>query len=264
MRIKYPDKFYIKEYDSKFLWRYIDFYKLIDLLINKRIYFTRFDNFEDGIEGLTGRGVGLKVLTQSEPLTKNNINDFEKETKEKHINDDRNRRKEYLNTLANSQQTQFASCWFLGERESLAMWKLYSGNGGVAIKFNAKELIEAIIAAAKSYTNSPFEIFYFGSVNYKNIWPFDPYETFDGKFNGLKKDKSYIYENEFRFVATVLSKNKGNYKSFVLPIGELSAYNMTIITNPFMENWKIENLRSLLKKYNLENYLTISSMEINN
>ncbi len=263
MKIEYPENFSIKEYENKFLWRYIDFNKLLYLIINKQIYFTRFDNFEDGLEGLTGRGIELKMLTQQEPLTKDNINGFDDETKENLINFDKNNRQEYLNTIRNSQQTQFASCWFLEKKESLAMWKLYSGKEGVAIRFNAKQLIDTIIAAAQNYTNSDFKILYLGPVDYKNIWPVDLTETFDGKFNGLKKDKSYIYENEFRFVVAVSKKHKGKHNSFMLPIGELSSYNMSIITNPFMENWKIENLKSLLKKFNLESFLKTSSMEIN-
>jgi len=263
MQIGYPNNFSIKEYNNKFLWRYIDFYKLLDLIVKKQIYFTRFDNFEDGLEGLTGRGIELKMLTQQKPLTENNINDFEEKTKEELINFDKNNRQEYLNTLTNSQQTQFASCWYLEEKESITMWKLYSGNDGVAIRFNARQLIDTIIATAESYTNSDFKILYFGPVDYKNIWPIDLNEIFDNKFNGLKKDKSYNHENEFRFVASVFAKHKGNHKNFLLPIGELSSYELSIITSPFMKNWKIENLRALLKKFNLESFLKTSDMVIN-
>lgn len=265
MEIQYPDNFLIEEYNDKFLWRYIDLHRLIDLLNNKHLYFTRFDNFEDGLEGLTGKGIGLKVFTQGNPITKDNINkSFDEEIQLKLIKDDKNRRQLYLDTLTGSQQTQFANCWFLGDRESLAMWKLYSKNDGVAIKFNARQLINTVIATAKSYTKTDFKILYLGPVKYKNIWPFDPYEKFDGKFNGLKKDKSYIHENEFRFVVVVPSEKKGEYKNFILPIGELSAYDLKIITNPFMKKWEVENLKKLLSKYELDQLLMSSKMEIRN
>jgi hypothetical protein len=73
------------------------------------------------------------------------------------------------------------------------MWKLYSKKEGVAIKFNGRQLANTIIASAQSFNNSDFHSLYYGPVEYKNIWPFDHQETFKGKFNGLKKDKSYIH-----------------------------------------------------------------------
>ena len=260
MKIEYPDNFSIEDYDNNFLWRYINLHKLIDLLINKQLYFTRFDHFEDGMEGLTGKGIQLKAFTQRNPLTKENINKtFSEEEQQRLIEYDKNKREQYLDSLTDSQQSQFANCWFLGDRESLAMWKLYSKKDGVAIKFNAKQLIEEVVDSARNFISDPdFIILYCGPVNYKNIWPIDPHEKFDGKFNGLKKDRSYIHESEFRFVAVVPLEKKGQYINFKLPIRELSNFDIEIITNPFMEKWEIENLRALLINYSLESFLKVS------
>ena len=208
MKIGYPDKFSLDEYKDKYLWRYIDLFKLKDLISKEKIYFTRFDHFEDGVEGLTGKGVVLKALTRDKPLTKEDVNkSFDETTQNELIENDKNIRKTFLK-LEEGQQTQFASCWFQGDRESMAMWKLYSKNDGVAIKFNAKELISSVIISAENFTNSDFKFLYLGPVEYKKIWPFDPTEIFDNKFSGLKKDKSYIHENEFRFVANVPESKK--------------------------------------------------------
>jgi hypothetical protein len=84
-----------------------------------------------------------------------------------------------------TQKTQFASCWFLDDRESFAMWKIYSKKEGIALKFNAKQFAETVVASAENYSNTDFKILYYGKVDYKNIRPFDPLEKFDGKFNGL-------------------------------------------------------------------------------
>ena len=97
---------------------------------------------------------------------------------------------------------------FWGDREALAMWKLYSNKDGVALKFNARELADTIIAAAESYTNTEFEYLIFGRVEYKNIWPYDPYEKFNGKYNAMKKDKSYSHESEFRFITVAPIEKK--------------------------------------------------------
>lgn len=263
MKIEYPDNFSLNDLNDAFLWRYIELHKLLDLLVNEHIYFSRLDKFEDGIEGITGKNVSLKAINQSTPITKENINKrFTESMQSQIIEQDKTRRLEYLKSLSDSQQTQFASCWYIGNRESLAMWKLYSKSDGVAIKFHARELADTLKAAAESYTNSDFDLFFLGPVNYKNIWPFDPHEKFDGKFNTLKKDKSYSHESEFRFISVTNIPSKGKYESFVLPIGKLPAYNLEIITNPFMIDYQKDNLKKFLSKFGLTNSLKHSQMEI--
>jgi len=143
------------------------------------------------------------------------------------------------------------------------MWKIYSKSDGIALKFKAKELTETIIASAESYTNSDFHVLYYGKVDYKNIWPFDPQERFDGKFNGLKKDKSYSSEEEFRFVTVIPLEKMGKHSFFRLPIGKLSEFDIEIITNPFMESWKIQGLKKLLEKFGLNEKMLESNMKIN-
>jgi hypothetical protein len=142
------------------------------------------------------------------------------------------------------------------------MWKLYSQKDGVALKFKARQLTDTIITVASSYTNTDFEYLLFGPVDYKNIWPYDYNETFDAKFNALKKDKSYSHENEFRFVVVVPGDKKGIYQNFRLPIGDLSSYEVEIITNPYMAPWEVENLKKLLEKYNLSNIVLKSKMDL--
>ena len=55
------------------------------------------------------------------------------------INEDKKRRSHLEYIMTTTQKTQYASCWFLGDRESNAMWKLYSQKDGVVLKFRAKE-----------------------------------------------------------------------------------------------------------------------------
>lgn len=263
MKIEYPEGFDLEGLNNDFLWRYVGISKLLYILNNNQIYFTRFDHFEDALEGITKHALHLKLFTQGEPWTHENLNPLiNYHDREKIILDDKNRRIKYKEIISNSQQTQYASCWFFGKKESLAMWKLYSASGGIAIRFDAKELIQSIIRTAESYIGSDFEILYFGKVDYKNIWPFDLQEKYEGRFNGLKKDKSYSHENEFRFIVVVSIKNKAKHYNFSLPIGDLSQYNFQIITNPFMADWEIVNLKKLLEKYNLSDKLRVSEMDI--
>jgi len=263
MKIEYPDNFSLYDLNDAYLWRYIELHKLLDLLVNEHIYFTRLDKFEDGIEGITGKNVSLKAFNQSTQITKENVNKrFTVAMQTQIIEQDKTRRLEYLKSLSDSQETQFASCWYYGNRESLAMWKIYSKNDGVAIKFNAREIADTLKAAAENYTNSDFDLFFFGPVDYKNIWPFDPHEEFDGKFNALKKDKSYSHESEFRFISATDIHCKGRYESFILPIGKLTAYKFEVITNPFMVDYQKDNLKKVMSKFGLINCLKHSQMAI--
>lgn len=249
MKVEFPDHFSLDYLNNKFLWRYLDLPKLLDLLNSEQIYFARLDNFEDNIEGITGKNVSIKFKNQSTPLTPENINKkFDEETQARLIQEDKLRREEYLRNLSTSQETQFASCWYLGDRESLAMWKIYSKNDGVAVKFNARELTNILIIAAENYTGSAFDSFIFGPVVYKNIWPFDPNEIFDGKYNALKKDKSYSHESEFRFIVSIKLENKGKYTFFQHPIGKLSDVNFEIVTNPYLTDYLKINLYVLTIK----------------
>lgn len=263
MEIEHPEEFNLDLLESCFSWKYLDLYKLLDLITTKDLYFTRFDHFEDGLEGLTGKAVGLMALTQGRPLTIEIVNKtFDENTRRRLVEEDKNRRQELEDIVNVSQKTQFANCWFLDDRESLSMWKIYSKKEGIALKFNAKQLVKTVIASAESFTNSDFKILYYGKVDYKNIWPFDPNERFDGKFNGLKKDRSYSNEGEFRFVAVVPPERAGIHHNFKLPIGELKDFELEIITNPFMETWQFDSLKNLLKNYGLDDKLTASKMKI--
>ena len=262
MKIEYPKNFNSDSLKNMFLWRYSDLFKLIDLINTKSLFFIRFDKFEDALEGLTGESIKLKQITNGEPLTYKNINNFDEKTKKKLIEWDQSARMKHTKQTENSQETQFASCWFSGEKESIAMWKTYANSDGFAIKFKAMELIDTIIASAKSYTNSDFSLLYFGPVEYKNLWPLDFKEKIEGKFNGLKKDKSYHHENEFRFVAVTSIENKGKIDYLKLPIGELSSFNIKIIASPYMAKWKFENAKILLSKFGIEDKLQPSVMQI--
>lgn len=264
MKIEHPDKFYPSELNGQFLWKYIDFFKLLDLISSQELYFQRFDKFEDGLEGLTGNAIFLKFATQGQPLTEQNINKtFDENLQKIAIREDQQRRKEFQDIVNKTQKTQYGNCWFLDNRESLSMWKIYSQEDGVALKFNAQQLTETIVASAENYTKTDFQIMYYGKVEYKNIWPFDPEEIYEGKFNGLKKDRSYRYENEYRFVVVVSPSHIGHYNSFRLPIGNLKDFDVEIITNPFIRPWKINIIKSVLKKYDLSDKIKISTMDIN-
>ena len=100
-------------------WRYIDFEKLISLLLNEEIFFCRSDNFEDPFEGQ----FRLKDYEQ----TKFMFEDFEK-----------------------TKKYYFLNCWHLNEFQSDAMWKIFlKTNNGLAIKSTIRSIKESFRLATE-------------------------------------------------------------------------------------------------------------------
>lgn len=108
------------------LWRYVDLYKWLDLLQTSELHLTRADQMEDRWEGsysevnVTQRpsvyGADWAMMAQN--MSK--IYEF-------------GRTHTYLN------------CWYIGEGESYAMWKIYDAAGrGVAFRTTAGRMKESL------------------------------------------------------------------------------------------------------------------------
>jgi hypothetical protein len=96
------------------IWRYIEFWKLRDLLQNRELYFRRSDELNDEHEG----------LPPSEYERVLNLSKFE-------LNDiiDRDH---HIGSIAQFRQSFYVNCWHLHTEETAAMWARY-GKDGVAI-----------------------------------------------------------------------------------------------------------------------------------
>jgi hypothetical protein len=96
------------------IWRYIEFYKLQDLVQSRQLYFRRSDKLNDEQEGLP-------------PSDYERILKFKKFD----INDIKERDHE-IGSLAQFRQSFYVSCWHLHDGETAKMWQRY-GKDGVAI-----------------------------------------------------------------------------------------------------------------------------------
>jgi hypothetical protein len=97
-----------------FLWRYVEFWKLQDLLQTRELYFRRSDKLNDEHEG----------LPPSEYERVLNLSKFE-------LNDIRDR-DHHIGSIAQFRQSFYVNCWHLHIEETAAMWARY-GKDGVAI-----------------------------------------------------------------------------------------------------------------------------------
>jgi hypothetical protein len=252
--------------NDDFIWRYIDLFKLFSFLFDKKLFFTRLDNFNDPLEGLTEKTLGYLGIIDGIPKSEKEMSSFTTEKKQKLLTKRENMVNYIKNETEKFQKTQFANCWFVGKKESFAMWNIYSDVNSVAIRYNPKELIDIVIPSAESYNHSDFKLLIYGFVDYDNIWPFIYFEKRKVKIihTAFKKDTSYIHEKEFRFVVLTSPKHIGKYDKFELPLGDISHDNFKIFANPYMETWKFNDLKRLLKNFSMQDKLEKSKLNVKN
>lgn len=102
--------------DATSLWRYIDLYKYLDLLQTAELHLTRADQMEDRWEGAYSN---VNVAARPDLYAEH----WEMMSKTMPLMYQYARTHTYLN------------CWYMGDAQSYAMWKLYDAAGkGVAIR----------------------------------------------------------------------------------------------------------------------------------
>ena len=166
--------FQTKNSFDKPIWRYMDFWKLLNLLETKSIFFSNSDNLGDNNEGRIPQFILKRMIEEDKEKGSNNnkeTNDFLESTLRK---------------------SHLISSWSYAERESFAMWKMYAKDKtGIAIETDLPSLQE-------SFKNTP-RIVYIGEVNYTNE---DNYyfSTSNMFYPFITKLDFYQFENEIRCI----------------------------------------------------------------
>ena len=96
------------------IWRYVDLWKLKDLILTGELYFRRSDKLEDEHEGLPPAEYE-RVLN----LSRYDLNDIRQRDND-------------IGSLAQFRQAFYVNCWHLHSEETATMWARY-GKDGVAI-----------------------------------------------------------------------------------------------------------------------------------
>ncbi len=241
---------------ADYLWRYFDIHKFIHLLQNKTIRFTRMDLFEDPQEGIPlsafvthAEKMNLQLI-DNKPIGELILDDSP-------LNDAPLMRKE-LNTINAIQKSSFLTCWFAEQRESVAMWNLYSNDDGVAVKIPFGKLSRQL----KTEKDNNISAYYGGRLVYqdfKNIYN----STTDKKVGkvALRKDHSFSHESEFRFVVRTKDHHLAIAGIDSHPLS-LKNLGMQVICHPRMATWKKKNVQNLLADAGLPNAWQQSSIRL--
>ncbi|WP_018616800.1 hypothetical protein [Segetibacter koreensis] len=150
-----------KEYtfeDDQFLWRYMDLHRLIYFLNTENIFFSPLSTFFDPFEGITEKHLQDKQYVDAIDEEAEKEEGLPQKSKEELVEKKDEIKQKFKSRLEEIQKTFFASCWYLGVRESLAMWDTYSNKDSVALKFNPKGLCKNIIGSCKKLNAEDFDI----------------------------------------------------------------------------------------------------------
>lgn len=259
------------------LWRYIDFPRLISLLHTRELAFIRPDFLGDPWEGLPS-------IPATEAALKKNINEEWPQSL------DCSEATETLLLFRNSCRTtlnQYAvSCWYMQKDESAAMWDKYA-DSGLVIQSSVGKLLDSLQSVERQIM--------VGRVKYRS--PESAEWVSAAPESLFQKRKSYCHEEEFRLVVAlspveikamkdygdtngqfwglVKSSSDGNMKlcsgnmyltlpgvrilksGIPIPVN-LESLVDTIYTSPALQDWALDLVRELLKKFQLDKHVTQS------
>ena len=257
-------------FGDNYLWKYMDIHKFLYLIREKQIYFTRLDCFDDPNEGVSERL--LRILYESGLYQEERLLNHELfPTAESRSNEVSQRKEVHSNALLeckSSQRVQFASCWFQGNRESYAMWNLYSNPESVAIRFKPEPLLRQVERYVQINLSHPcIDVIVCSNVEYRPLFPpeYDEikYTNPHQRYVGLRKDISYESEKEYRMLA-IGYVNAHDYTRFELKLDGLFDLDFKIVTHPKMQPWMRDNIASVLKPYGIEDKLMKSEIRLRN
>jgi Protein of unknown function (DUF2971) len=252
------------------IWRYMDLPKFIVMISSNTIYFPAANKFNDPFEGyfpeswldknnisqlsktITNREIEKDILIKD--IRNLNLSNPQKIA---YVKDMLSELSFNLNKIDSSLQDELeehkykngVTCWYKGEHESEAMWKLYSTSGqGIAIESTTKQLVDSMV--------------YAGKIEFESVIYIDEETPKNG--NGKKsplffKRKAFSYEQEFRGIIELEEKNFNEGSSVNCDLERLinRIHVSPLLPKHFVEviaaicNGKFNNLEYLIKRSTL-------------
>lgn len=126
--VKFDPAFALPGSEAK-LWRFMTLAELVSLLSKRALFFSRVDRLDDPFEGSLPKAAVAKAEQGFERLTPDG-RDVLRSTRE-HFG--------YLQ----SKLWTMVNCWYVGEHESAAMWKLH-GSEGVSVQTTYQRFVGAV------------------------------------------------------------------------------------------------------------------------
>lgn len=238
--IKQHKDFTIPDNIDRVIWRYLSIKKLKSLLELNSLYFARADLLGDEHEG-----------SYSSPTIKRRETFYEGAT-------DHFIQKGLPEMNKNWRLCTYINCWHVNTDESIAMWKLYSkGTKSLVIKSTISSLKKSIQDSEREFLLKPISYVDYEQDYISEANAFSPF---------FFKQKAYEHEREFRIITDELDKigqiatGKIQPKKGLFIKIQPNILIDKLIVSPFSNSAYVEEVTALLKKYNLLNKLTNSTL----
>jgi len=218
--------------DDTVIWRFMDLAKFVSLLKDKALFMTRADKFEDQFEGAVCAEEDADRY--NEALTEYYAEMQEGKAVPKELLDNERNANRLL------RMNSFINCWYEGEHESMAMWRLYASGKeakGVAVKTTVGQLKKAI--------GHHVEIGRIEYIDYSVQWS-------NVNVALWRKRVSFEYEHEVRI--RIISEKGLSYipaEFMMLPVN-LDELIEAIYVSPMAESWFKGLVVDLMEKYGVK------------
>lgn len=252
------------------LWRYMTLDKFVSLIGEKSLFFASLEKYSDSdpFEGYLPKVILKQLYEQSRDFHNVISKDLDfmashadpsipefpeiiamaQEKLKKHAADFKERNHKVM-------KSSLVSCWFSGEHESEAMWKLYGDSGkGIAIRTTVGRLREALEGGGDLQDKKIF-IGFVKYIDFDKQYYAPGEASSDGHITPLLKRKSFEHEREVRayFVGDI---NKENYKEYV----SLSANVLVdverlveqVYISPYVSPQYVRAVKMVVEKFNLQ------------
>ncbi len=217
------------------IWRYVDFAKFVSMLDSRSLYFCRLDKLEDRYESVLSAPALENVVAALRPHAY---------LLPEGVDVDLAARLTAASMTEIHRASIFVNCWHCNERESGAMWGVYSGQG-IAIQSTVRRLQASFAGVAAPV--------YVGEVEYID-------HDADGMVENkafMYKNRMYSYEQEIRaFViespreVSVVGINEDHPQGLPIPV-DLSTLIETVYVAPGRGGWFRDAVQSILAHYGL-------------
>jgi hypothetical protein len=202
--------------DNQLIWRHMNIEKLLALLQTERLFFAPLRLMKDPFEGHFPPSLRAWVLEQiGDQLLRKNLTEEDLYKHEREI--------------------QYVSCWHVNSDDSAAMWSLYSGTAGVAIRSTVGRLWDCLAVRPEAVT--------IGMVRYLDFAQFVPDPLQPVRITHIKR-RSFEHERELR--ASICAPAIVDGLHFPVDCRKLI---LDIVVSPEAQDWITLVLRNVVQTY---------------
>jgi hypothetical protein len=160
------------------------------------------------------------------------------------------------------------SCWHAADRESLALWDSYAdcdaSRRKVAVRFARRDLVRYVqfndIRNSYSFNYHAHPVYLHGGVVYKNLINVDLSDISKAGvlYPAFRKELSFRYENEYRFV--IEQKTEAKDPGYGYYLEDARMMDFKIIVNPLLDNKEYVRIHDWVTELGFQDSLAFSPL----